>query len=110
MMAGKLREQITVQEKNPDSQNTFGELPNSWASPTTIGTYWADVRAMVGRELQAAQETFAEARWKVLMRYQPDIKREHRILWGTRTLDILDAEDPDQRGRELLMYCREVVE
>lgn len=103
---GNLRHAITIQ-RAAKTQNTFGEDVVAWS---TLLTAHAQIRAMQGRELEAYQQQWAEARWKIRM-WKPaeTIKREDQIIWETRTLDILDAEDPDGTGRTLEIVAREVV-
>jgi SPP1 family predicted phage head-tail adaptor len=103
---GNLRHAITIQRASK-TQNTYGEDVVTWPA---LLTAHAQIRAMQGRELEAYQQQWAEARWKIRM-WLPDvtIMREDQIIWGTRTLDILDAEDPDGTGRTLEIVAREVV-
>jgi SPP1 family predicted phage head-tail adaptor len=109
MRAGLLaRARITISRATV-TQNSYGEDVPVW---TAIGSYWANIRALQGRELQALQQTWAEARFRIDMRYQrgTTFKRSDRVTWGDRTLDILDVEDPDQRQRRLFITCKEYAE
>lgn len=106
MRAGLLaRSRITIQRATA-SQNSYGEDVPTWAA---IGSCWANIRPLQGRELEAAQQTFAEARFRIEVRYQrgAGFQRKDRVIWGSRTLDILDVEDPDQRQRRLFLTCKE---
>jgi SPP1 family predicted phage head-tail adaptor len=107
-----MRQRITIVHAPDDVEGSMGYATGDWDSASTSGPFWAEVRAMQGRELEASQQTWAEARFKVRMRYQPGvtINRKDRITWGSRTLDILDAEDPDGRKREFVMVCKEYVD
>jgi head-tail adaptor len=68
------------------------------------------VRALVGREIEAARQRHAEANFKLRTHYPPVvIQRAWRALMGARVLDITDAEDPDGCRREYVMYAREFV-
>ena len=98
MRSGTLRHQITITRRNVTGQNSFGE--DTLGTSTTVGAYKADVIALQGREFEAAQQKWAEARFKVRMRYTATaIRREDQITWGTRTLEILDVEDRRQGRR-----------
>lgn len=106
MRAGFLtRSRITIQ-RSTATQNTYGEDVPSWDA---LGSYWANIRALQGRELEAVQQTWAEARFRIDMRFQrgTTFQRKDRVIWGSRTLDILDVEDPDQRQRRLFLTCKE---
>jgi SPP1 family predicted phage head-tail adaptor len=111
MRAGCLTQRITIQHRTVTGQDSYGQDTVSWTTSTS-GPFWAEIVAMQGRELANAQQKWAEARFKVTIRYQSGvtIKRQDRVSWGTRTLDILDAEDPDQGLRKTVMVCNELVD
>ena len=110
MRAGRLaRSRITISripESSETSQNTYGEDNQT---PTVIGSYWANIRALQGRELETMQQTWSEARFRIDMRYQrgTTFRRKDIITWGSRTLNILDVEDPDQTQRRLFIVAKE---
>ncbi len=109
MRAGLLtRSRITISRKSV-TQNSYGEDVVTW---TSLGSFWANIRALQGRELESMQQTWAEARFKIDMRFQrgTDFRRADKVTWGTRTLNILDAEDPDQRQRRLFIVCDNYAE
>jgi len=103
---GVLRHRIVIQRATK-TQSVMGEDVVTWSDLVTLH---AQVRAMHGRELEAYQQQWAEARFRIRT-WKPAevIRREDRIIWDGRTLDILDAEDPDGTGRELGIIAREVV-
>ena len=106
---GNLRDQIVIQSPT-HSQNSFGEqVISGWSE---IATVWANVRAMTGRELERAQQRWAEARFRIRLPFYNGmtIQRDYRACWGTRKLNILDAEDPDGMRREIIAYCKELVD
>jgi len=103
---GRLRHRLTLQ-RCIKTQDGYGQDVLAWTDTTT---FWAQVRAMQGRELETARQTWAEARFKIRMWHpNQEIRREDRLVWDERTLDILDAEDPDGTGREMLIIARELV-
>lgn len=101
---GSLREKI-VFRRAVKTQDDIGQDITTW---TDLITMWMEVRAMQGRELEIARQTWPEAQFK-LRGWYPSvvIHREDRALWGERVLDILDAEDPGGRRREIAMVARE---
>jgi SPP1 family predicted phage head-tail adaptor len=102
---GSLRHRVTVQ-RCTKTQDSYGQDVLTWADLLTM---WAQVRAMTGNEVEAAKQTAAEARFKIRSWWPPvTIQREDRIVWGTRTLDILDAEDPTGVGREIVILAKEL--
>lgn len=110
MMAGKLRHLITVQRATK-TQNSYGEDSSSWAD---LGTYPAWVYSLQGRELESMQQTWAEAKFGISMRYQPEVtfRAEDRIYYidQNRYLDILSVEDPDGRNVSLQIIAKEYVQ
>lgn len=105
MQAGRLRTILTLLRKST-TQTASGEDVVTWLA---LGTYRADVVPMAGREMESVGQIWAEARFKITTRLNPSItiKRADRFTWGTRTLDILDAEDVDQHRHQLTIYAKE---
>jgi len=103
-----LRHRIVVGKRTITGQGSYG---NDTITYPTLGTFWAHIEAMQGRELDAAMQRWAEARFKVRMHYNTyGIDRADRIYWGSRVLDILDIEDPFGDSRWLVAVCKEFVE
>lgn len=103
---GSLREQIVFQ-RAVKTQDDIGQDVITW---TDLLTMKMEVRAMQGRELESARQVWPEAQFKLRGWYPPTtIRREDRGLWGERVLDILDAEDPGGRRREIMMVARELT-
>lgn len=44
---------------------------------------------------------------KVWIAYRPDVRRDHRVLHGSRELWIDDVSNPAERSVELVLYCSE---
>lgn len=105
MQSGKLRTLLTLNQKSV-TQNASGEDVVTWAE---LGTYYADIHPLTGREVDQVGQRWAEAQFRVTARVRSDItiQRADQFIWGSRTLDILGVEDVDQRGRELLIYAKE---
>ena len=55
-----------------------------------------------GRQIEANVDVMVE------IRYRSDITPDMRIVWGSRTLNITRAFDPDGRKTRTVMYCKEV--
>ena len=108
MRAGSLRSRIEIRRITVTGQNSSGEDITSEAS---LGTYYAEVRALAGRQLEAARQLYAEARFQIRMRRDTaqNFQRKDKIYWGSRVLDLLDVEDPNQYQREIVMLAKEYV-
>lgn len=107
MRAGQLRQRITVYEKTVTGQDTYGKPTFTWAE---IGAFWCSILALTGRELDSMQQRFAEARYKITLRKQPNItfRRAMRVVWGSRDpLDILDVQDTGGIRPEVVIYAKD---
>jgi SPP1 family predicted phage head-tail adaptor len=100
--AGQLRERITLQQP---TNSTDGSV-----SPT-----YSNVRSIRAEVLPASAGENANDR-QVQADIDFDVRMWHpgytvlptwRISWEGRTLNIVSAYDPDQRGRELTCECSE---
>ena len=99
-----LNQRITINEKSEGAQDSLGQPTITWPAKQAC---YARVEALQGRELEAAQQTWAEARWRVTTHYISGIDTTMRITWGSRTLEIIDAEDPNGLQERLVMTCKE---
>ena len=105
-----LRRDYLTFESPTKTQDSYGQDVITWS--TYMQTY-GNVRAMTGRELEAVQQRWAEARFKIRIPYPPiRVNREDRIRYGSpeRTLDIIDAEDQDGVRSEMVIYAMEMVD
>ena len=107
MQAGTLRHRITIKNPTITGQNGFGE---DVVSLVTVGSYACRIEPLTGRELEAAQQTWAEARYRIMMRSQGAqvFTRKMQITWGARTLDILDVQDARSNSHpEIMMIAKD---
>jgi len=110
MRAGNRRTRVSFYRPTVAGQNTSGE--DVLASNVLLGSAWVGIRALQGRELEAARQLYAEAVFEITMDHPLSgytLQRKDIILWGSpgRILDILDCEDPDQRRREVVIMAKE---
>lgn len=90
-------------------QDTYGQPNPTWS---TVGTYWAHIETLSGRELVNALQKKAETTHRVTIRYLGDsttVSPKMRIVYKTRTFNILWINNVGERNRELDCYCEEVV-
>ena len=106
MNAGRLRHRVTV-EQPVVSSDGYGGNTVSWA---IFATVWAAVEPLSGREYFQAQQAQATVTHKVAMRYIPGVTPRMRIKHGSRYLNIISAIDTDERHRELVLMCEEVIQ
>lgn len=110
MRAGPRNQRVTIYRPTVTGQNSSGE---DIVENLDIGGAWVHIERLTGRELERAQQLQAEAQFRITADSPLgsfEIQRKDLIGWGSRTLNILDAEDPNQRRRELAILAKEYVE
>lgn len=105
MDPGDLNRQITIQQYAA-TRDTFGGEVQTWAN---VATVWASKAHRTSREFFAAQKTNAETTDLFIIRYRSGITPKVRVIFDGKTYDIIGANDPDGRRRELHLLCSEVV-
>ena len=103
MRAGMLRHRVTIQRQ----ELVFGKFgaplhDKVWEN---VATVWASLEAMSGREFFASQQAQSEVTHRI--RYRPDVTADMRVIHNGKVFNIV-APLPDNRGRELVLMCREV--
>lgn len=106
MRAGKLRHRVKVQEA-ARTQNSRGEVTLSYMTGTPV---WAEVSPLSGTELERAGQIASEATHQVRMRHFDGLDSAKRILFGTRTFEIVEPpRNTDERDVELVLLCKEIA-
>jgi SPP1 family predicted phage head-tail adaptor len=105
MRAGKLRRRASLQRKQV-TQDGYGAEIASWAEFAVVA---AGVEPLQGREFWTSQAEQGEISTRITIRFRDDVKAEDRVVWGDHTYDI-EAVVADERGRELQLMCKELVE
>ena len=105
MQSGKLREAITVQQKNI-TVSEAGEQIITWSS------FSAGIRAGIetptGREYFGQNKLNAQVSHVVKTRWIDGILPEMRILWGTRVLHITSVVHDEELRRWTVLHCEEI--
>ena len=107
MNAGELRTRVQVQQAT-ETTAAEGQIDRTWE---TIGSRWARVRPVSGREFWQAQMVQSDITHVVRMRYDPGITRRNRLLLGQyesgRKLNIAAVFNLDERRKEIELPCVE---
>lgn len=104
MNIGELRHRVNLQSSSA-SQNDYGEQTESWTTYTTV---WAAIKTLSGRELEHAQQISAEATHRVTARYNSSVTEENRVIFGSRTFEVVSINNPEERNEYLILLCKEV--
>lgn len=102
---GRLRHRVTLQQQS-STQDGYGEQVNSWSDLKTV---WASVEPLKGRELYAAQQVKTEITTRIKMRYRAGVVSKMRVVYGSKTYDILSVIDAEERHIELHLMCMELM-
>jgi len=105
MQSGRLRHRIDFQT-NAGTADAAGQVVDSWSDTYTNEP--AEVIETGGAEALFGHRIDATATHVVRCRYRAGLSEEMQIVWGSRTLGIVNVRDYDGRRRELWITCREV--
>lgn len=101
-IGGDLRHRVQLQSAADPTDGTTNP------TYTTYATVWAAVHYVAGREIMRTGVQ-GVATHKVTMWYRNELTPKHRLLWGTRQLNILSVGDPRGDRRVLELVCQEAV-
>lgn len=104
--AGSLRHRVDLQAPT-QTVGDYGGVTKTWNTVDTDVA--ANVRDNVGTNYYLAQQEQNKVSVEVRMRWRWDVKATWRVIFGLRTLEIISAQDPDGRQRELVLYCKEIT-
>lgn len=107
MNPGELNQKITIQQNLSTAVNSLNENVPTW---TTYASPYAAVKETGSRELFYAQKVYAETEAVFIIRYKSGIDSKMRIVWGTRTFEIIGTPiDPDKKRSMLHIPAKEVT-
>lgn len=97
--AGRLDDRITV-ELRVMSQNAYGEQVLTYSA---LATVWAEVMPTTGREVFMSAAMYADAQYKIRMRWRGDFDETARVLWEGMYYDIIHIADHRRKGERMLL-------
>ena len=102
---GSLRTRLTVQQRS----STTDVGPVKTVAWSTLAAVWAEVVPVQGIEQRQVGAAIATTTYRVRIRYRTDVTPAHRIVWGSVTLQVNAAYDPDGRRQYLELRCSAVA-
>lgn len=105
MRAGRLRHRVVL-EWPTITRTASGDTVTTW---TPTAEVWAEVAPDSGSERFSAATDLAELVHTVKMRWRAGVTPTHRVRYGTRTFRVESVMSPDERQRELVLRCVEVL-
>ncbi len=99
---GGLKKRVTILEQvhTSDGQGGFTE---TWQE---VGTVWAAIEPISGREYYEAMQLSNDVTHRVRMRYM-DLTPHEKIKYDDRVFDIIAVIDVNMEHRELEVLCNE---
>ncbi len=106
LAAGKLRHRVVLQA-NVQVQDSAGDWVQGWHS---MGTVWAAIAPVSGREFIQSQGTQAEVTARITVRARNDITAGWRVVHGAMVYDIKGVlPDVDSGLEYLTLVCTQGV-
>lgn len=105
VMAGRLRHRITLQSRSVTRSASGAEVV-AWSDEKTV---WASIEPQRGREYMDGLQVHDEQITAIGIRYYSGVVPEWRVSWNSRTYDIIEVRNWDERNREMMLMCREVT-
>lgn len=109
MRAGNRSHRVTFTRPTVSAQNASGE---DAVSNVDLGDAWVNIAALKGNEREAGQQLYAEAHYFITTEHplaSYTLQRKDKILWGSKTLNILDIQDVDHKRRGLRIVAKELA-
>lgn len=106
MVARNLRQKITIQ-RPANTVDNRGQISGDWVD---VATRFAQVRKMTGREATASNQLYAQATWRVRIRWEKSltITVDDRLKYGERFLLVGSISNVKERNQEIELLCSEV--
>ena len=103
MKSGSLDQRVTLERQAGGVDELGQPLPDEWAA---LGSCWASVLPLQGREFIAAQAAQSEVTTRVVIRYRPGITPADRVVHDGRIYNIVSVIDVRSGNDELVLMCR----
>lgn len=105
LRAGKLRHRVSIQAVT-HVQDSYGDALQTW---TTVATRWASIEPAGGRETYEADQQRPDVSGLVTMRPYAGLTTRHRLLFGSRVLNVESVIGVDEVSEEMRITYREEV-
>ena len=105
MKIGRLNKRVTIQNATAEQDET-GFAVNTYATAATV---WASIEPLSEHELYQAQQAQSEATIRVGLRHTTHVTSESRLIYGSRTLEVVETINPAEKNERLILLCKEVT-
>lgn len=104
--AGQLRHCVTIEREVQSVPADSGEVTRTWMP---IGSVWASIEPISGREYFASQQLQADVTHRVRMRWTKLVGPNCRLRFNGRVLAIVAAINVEERNAQWELMCVEAV-
>ena len=104
MKAGKLRHRLALQSES-SSTDSYGQVTDTYS---TYATVWGSITPLKGLELIHAQQVQSEVTHKCIIRYNSSLDTKDRIVFDSRTFEIISILNADERNIYQEVWCKEI--
>ncbi len=105
-LAGRLKYKVIIQQYTA-SVDAVGAPVETWADYITR---YASVVPLNGSEFFAAQQLTVDMNVRIRLRYDTAfdlVTPKDRVIWNSRTFDIMTIINPMESNREIVLMCQE---
>ncbi len=105
-VAGKLRHRIEIQSV-VFTKDAVGGVVENFAK---FADAWAEIQPITGEEFFESQRVDAELTHRIRMRHIDGIEPKFRVLFGARVFDIQRVMQMQERGFDIVLIVRELIQ
>ena len=88
------------------TQDAYGAPTNTWS---TFANAWGEITPVSGFERPIANKTESQVTHRIRMHWLARMLPTMRISYDSRTFNIVSLINVDERNREWLLLCQEVI-
>ncbi len=102
---GRLRHRVELHSATT-TRDGYGQPKETFAKYADV---WASIEPVTMSEKIKSEQLKGERTHKITIRYNANVDRTDRIIFGSRTFEIVEILNPQERNRIMEFECKEVV-
>jgi SPP1 family predicted phage head-tail adaptor len=102
---GQLRHRVELHSPAV-TRDAYGQPKETF---TKYADAWAKVEPLSMKEQVQNEQVMGERTHRITIRFNEDVDRKDRVVFGSRTFEIVSIVNPDERNRVLELISKEVV-
>jgi SPP1 family predicted phage head-tail adaptor len=107
---GRKRHYVTLDKPGtpvPDGEGGFTQAREPLSPPD----WYVEIKPATARDLErvVANTVQSTASHLVTGDYRPDVNTQTRVTFGARIFEVTGVQNPEERNRDLVLVCEEVV-